>query len=129
MIRVRGFVARLAALLLGACDPPLHDRPPPRADADPVTGCTLSVRFGSYAMGIDQPTYARVRAFLAERRVRLREDRWGREGEVTLCADLAPRRADKLARAVARLLPAAPRGPIAVESAGGFRLDRGTASP
>jgi len=52
------------------------------AQAAPAGECAVSVRFGSYAMGIDGPAFERVRALLArDRGVRaVDEQHWGREG-------------------------------------------------
>lgn len=50
--------------------------------------CSVSVQFGSYAMGIDGKSFERVERYVA-RNTRLvsgsRVDRWGREGERTVC--------------------------------------------
>jgi hypothetical protein len=79
--------------------------------------CTLTVRFGSYAMGIDRPAAARIESFLARRvEVAATERRlWGREGEYDLCVRVKPR-ADGLAlfEALRPLVPAEPLGPIEV---------------
>ena len=50
-------------------------------------GCSVTVNFGSYAMGIDGPVLARVtRIVETDRRVKSATMRpWGREGERTLC--------------------------------------------
>jgi hypothetical protein len=94
------------------------------ADATPASGCAVRIAFGSYAMGIDRAAFDNVRALLAgQRTVRgVEEQRWGREGEVTLCVTASnPRR---LARTVARVLPAKPRGPITIETRDGLRIER-----
>ena len=66
------------------------------AQAAPAGECAVSVRFGSYAMGIDGPAFERVRALLAR---------------------------DRDVRAVDEQLPAKPRGPITVETRGGLRFE------
>jgi hypothetical protein len=79
--------------------------------------CILTVRFGSYAMGIDRPAAARIETFLAGRREVAQTQRrpWGREGEYDLCVRLKPK-ADPLAlfEALRPLVPAKPVGPIEV---------------
>jgi hypothetical protein len=84
--------------------------------------CALTVRFGSYAMGIDAGTAKRVEALLrADRTVRSVELRpWGREGEYDLCAQVerVPEAA-RLFEQIRPLLPAKPRGPITVLLADG----------
>jgi hypothetical protein len=89
--------------------------------ADPLS-CALTVRFGSYAMGIDAGTAERVEQLLrADRSVGSVERRpWGKEGEVDLCAQV--QRAGDAARLFERirpLLPPKPRGPIIVSLADG----------
>jgi hypothetical protein len=79
--------------------------------------CALTVRFGSYAMGIDRPVAARIEAFLDRRSdVKGTERRpWGREGEYDLCVRVKPK-ADAVAlfEAMRSLVPAKPVGPIEV---------------
>ncbi|MES2987111.1 MAG: hypothetical protein V4808_04320 [Pseudomonadota bacterium] len=81
--------------------------------------CDVTVSFGSYAMGIDRPTFERVERLLSrDRRVaKTDQQRWGREGEVTICAK-ARRRADiaPLFHRVRAMLPRNPRGPVTVEA-------------
>src|SRR5688500_13731666 len=99
--------------------------PEPRA-AHPAPGtadCPLTISFGSYAMGIDRATLAAVEALLAgEAAVASVERRgWGREGEVTLCARLADAdAAEPIARRIAALFPAEPRGPLRVATGSGY---------
>ena len=88
------------------------------------TDCPLSVGFGSYAMGIDHASYARVgRLLRADRGVRaVTAHPWGREGEVTLCARTRTRAdAQRLFAQIRASLPARPRGPITIELLGGRR--------
>ena len=80
--------------------------------------CALTVRFGSYAMGIDRGAAQSVEKLLrADRAVQAVERRpWGREGEYDLCARIA-RSADarRLFDRIRPLLPPKPRGPITVQ--------------
>jgi hypothetical protein len=93
---------------------------PAAADAE---ACALTVRFGSYAMGIDSGAAQAVEHFLKGDPAVERIDRkpWGREGEFDLCVALArgPDQA-RLFDRVRSLLPAKPRGPISVSTAGGL---------
>ncbi len=94
------------------------------AGSDPAAqACGLTVRFGSYAMGIDTAAAARVEDLLRrDRAVRSVERRpWGREGEVDLCVQVAPAQAARLFDQIRPLLPAKPRGPITVSLADGRR--------
>lgn len=85
--------------------------------------CSLTVSFGSYAMGIDQPTLQRTQRLLKRDRLvrNVTSHRWGREGEVTLCAMI--RRSSDTPRVFQRVkssLPRDPRGPITIEARGGL---------
>jgi hypothetical protein len=84
---------------------------------DAPQGCALTVSFGSYAMGIDGETYAAVSRLLAHDRgmQAIEQYRWGREGELTLCARTrSGADARRLAARVKALVPAKPRGPVTV---------------
>ena len=92
------------------------------AAAQPVSApgqCDVKVTFGSYAMGIDRPTFEKVDRLLSrDRRVaKSDQQRWGREGEVTICAKTR-RRADiaPLFYRIKALFPRNPRGPVTVEA-------------
>lgn len=79
--------------------------------------CTINVAFGSYAVGIDGQTLARMeRTLRLDRRVRrFTRHPWGREGEVTLCVYTRGHAgAGPLARQLRAMIPARPRGPISV---------------
>lgn len=112
----------LAAALLAATPAAAREPIPPR-DAGgwqqaPVD-CPLIVAFSSYGAGIDRPTLVRVEQLLnADRGVRrVTSHRWGREGEVSLCArtrSLAD--AHRLSRRIRGMIPARPRGPIQVNT-------------
>ena len=109
-------MTRFAPLLAaGACA-----QAAPPAPAAPK--CDLMVSFGSYAMGIDHRALAAVRRILADRAVRSVENfGGGREGETALCAlTRRPADATRLFNRIRAVLPAAPRGPIAVRTASGL---------
>ncbi|MEP9360739.1 hypothetical protein [Sphingomonas sp. KR3-1] len=79
------------------------------------------MQFGSYAMGIDRGAFDKVQALLKrDRGVRsVTAQRWGREGETTLCVTLhRPRDARAVFGRVRAALPARPKGPITVEAKG-----------
>jgi hypothetical protein len=84
--------------------------------------CALTVRFGSYAMGIDGGAAQAVEQLLrSDPAVQGFERRpWGKEGEFDLCARIARARdAERLFQRIRPLLPAKPRGPITVTLADG----------
>lgn len=90
------------------------------------TDCPLTIVFGSYAMGIDQPARARIEALLASDRgvTGFQAHRWGREGEVTLC--VRTRAAADATRLFARaraLVPPRPRGPVSLRTASGLAYE------
>jgi hypothetical protein len=85
--------------------------------SEPPRDCPLTISFGSYAMGIDGRTLERVTALLThDRGVKaIEQHRWGREGEVTLCARTRSEAdARRLFQAVRARLPRKPRGPVTV---------------
>lgn len=95
----------------------------------PVTeaprNCPLTIAFGSYAMGIDGKTFDAVTGLLTrDRGVKaVEQHRWGREGEVTLCARTrGGADARRLFARVRAIFPRAPRGPLTVSTAGGLRF-------
>jgi hypothetical protein len=84
--------------------------------------CALTVRFGSYAMGIDGGAAQSIEKLLRADRAVLAVERrpWGREGEYDLCARIArPAEAKRLFDRIRPLLPPKPRGPITVQLADG----------
>ena len=96
-----------------------------RDDPGSAAGCALRVDFGSYAMGIDRGAAVRVeRAILSAAGVSdVVRHRWGREGEYSLCVSTrSPRVAAALFARLKPLLPAKPRGPIALSLADGLTV-------
>lgn len=96
---------------------------PAAAQGEQFANCPLKVSFGSYAMGIDQGALKSVDRLLSrDRGVRnVDRQRWGREGEITLCARTRTKAdARRLFVRVKRLFPAKPRGPLTVETASGL---------
>ena len=96
--------------------------------AEAPADCALQVEFGSYAMGIDREASRAVDQLLASdpavTSVELYP--WGREGEKTLCVRLRSEAdAERLARAIAALFPADPRGPLTVSTRNGLRFSAG----
>lgn len=85
----------LAAALTLAIVAPAAAQSPSRGGPAPET-CAVSVRFGSYAMGIDQRSFERVQRYVASHRrlvARSSVQTWGREGERTVCITTTSRRA------------------------------------
>ena len=133
--RVWGLVMRvllLPALALAACAPtaaaPGAEDKTMIAIAD-VKGapgeCSLAVRFGSYAMGIDRGAAEEIGVLLTSDPTvtAVTRHRWGMEGEYTLCVQLrSGAEASALAERIRPLLPAKPRGPIEVIPAGAARI-------
>jgi hypothetical protein len=90
--------------------------------------CQLSVRFGSYAMGIDRPAAARIEGFLQKHGAvaGIQRHPWGREGEYTLCVSL--KQGANAAALFAELKPLVPpkgRGPINVKLSDGRSFGTG----
>lgn len=116
---MRVLISAITALLLAA---------PMAAHAQEAAPCAVNVQFGSYAMGIDRGALNRVTALLAkDRGVRaVGEQRWGREGEVTLCVRV--RKASDMRRLFTRVrsvLPRDPRGPVTLTTRSGLRYQAG----
>ncbi|WP_425998177.1 hypothetical protein [Caulobacter sp. DWR1-3-2b1] len=108
-----------AALILGAC----AVTPPVEA----ATRCDVTVKFGSYGMGIDRPLADRVGAAVKADRDIARVERkpWGREGEYDLCLQA---RAGRDARAIyeryrAMLPGRALKAPTSIEGPDGLRYE------
>jgi glutamate synthase domain-containing protein 2 len=95
------------------------------APAEAEAACQVTVRFGSYAMGIDSGAAAAIDALLAgSPDVRgVTRTGAGREGEYVLCVRTSnTAAASRLMASMRPLLPAKPRGPISVEGPNG-RID------
>jgi hypothetical protein len=104
----------------------------PRAGSQPPPNCPLTVGFASYGAGIDPGSYEAVeRLFRRDRAVRaVTRHRWGREGEITLCARTRNARdAGHLFQAVRRLIPSRPRGPVSIATRSGMRYKSPPPSP
>ncbi len=116
----------LIAAALGASAAEARRGRPARGGEPVPADCALTIAFASYAMGIDRPAYRAVQQLLsADRAVRaVSEHRWGREGEVTLCARARSRAdAERLFHAARRLVPARPRGPVALRTHSGLSFE------
>jgi hypothetical protein len=90
------------------------------APAEPAAPCSVTVRFGSYAMGIDTATAAAVDTLLGDSRdvTVVSRSAEGREGEYVLCVSTRDAEvARRLFERLAALMPARPRGPIMIEGA------------
>lgn len=110
----------LAATILATATPAIAQRGMPQGEAIPAN-CPLKVEFGSYAMGIDRGAFDAIsRLFERDRGVRrVVSQRWGREGEVTLCAlTRSPADARRLGQRARALVPARPRGPVTISGRG-----------
>ena len=118
-------IALLPLFALAACAAPGDSASAP-AGRDPSAGsaqCPLTVRFASYAMGIDRGALQAVEARLADdpavQGVERRQ--WGREGELDLCVRTrTDADAERLQRAIAAAFPADPRGPLSVSTRTGL---------
>lgn len=113
---VRVALALSSFILLAAATAQAAPQPAP-------ANCPLKVDFASYAMGIDAKALDKVGKLLAADRgvKRVDQQRWGREGEMSLCAQTRSRAdASRLFYRIKRVLPAKPRGPITVETASGL---------
>lgn len=114
MIRL---AAALLLLGLGACA------------AAPVTGparCDVTIKFGSYGMGIDRALSGRMAAAVrADRDVARSEHRpWGKEGEYDLCLAAKPGRAGAVyERYRAMIPPQTLQAPTSIEGPDGARFE------
>lgn len=91
-----------------------------------VVTCPLTIAFASYGAGIDNPVRERVQSMLVADRAVIGFDaqRWGREGEVTLCVRTrAAPDATRLFHQTRAMIPAQPRGPIALRTQTGLSFD------
>jgi len=90
-------------------------------EAEAEAACQVTVRFGSYAMGIDSGAAKAVDALLAGNAdvTGVTRTAAGREGEYVLCVQTRGKAAaGRLVEQIRPLLPARPRGPISVEGPG-----------
>jgi len=92
--------------------------PAPQSTDDRPQPCPVLVRFGSFAMGIDQPAYQAVQEALraAPSAPAVTERPWGREGEVDLCVAARDKgEAQALLKIARDAVPARPlRGPVTI---------------
>lgn len=82
--------------------------------------CSVTVVFGSYAMGIDQQSFQKVERYLKRRApaVRYTATSWGREGEKTVCVTTrSAKSARRVFNDIRNLLPQwSQRGPVELRS-------------
>lgn len=91
-------IAALAALTVAGAALPAAAVTPVRAPSTSPgpEGCAVSVRFGSYAMGIDDRAFQRVQRYVARNKRLVAASSvspWGREGERTVCIGTRSRKA------------------------------------
>ena len=110
--------AAAGAAAAGACAPDeLAARDEAAAPRD--ARCSLTVSFGSYAMGIDRPAAAEVERIVGADPavISVTREGAGREGEYALCVETrSGTGAQRLFERVRAALPADPRGPITLRS-------------
>lgn len=112
---------RLAALLpilaVAAC----------AAAPQPTARCDVTIKFGSYGMGIDRPLADKVAMAVKADRDVARSDRkpWGREGEYDLCLTAKPGRDAKgMYERYRAMLPARNlQAPTSIEGPEGLRFE------
>ncbi|HVQ06867.1 MAG TPA: hypothetical protein VMS43_00380 [Allosphingosinicella sp.] len=112
-----------AAAMLAA--PAAIARLPGRVAPAPAD-CPLTIAFASYGAGIDRSSVEAVdRLLRRDRAVRaVTRHHWGREGEVTYCVRTrSAADAGRLFRSIRALLPARPRGPVALSARSGLRYE------
>ncbi len=118
-------IARTAtlALLLSACTA-LPVEHPSSPDAASQAECDLKVDFASIGTGIDSDVLQKVDALLSGDKgiAAVDRQRWGLEGEVTLCADTrTDADAARLFDQVKAVFPATSAKPLRVETRAGQR--------
>ncbi len=112
--------AFLALALAGCVAPPAPDAAPPEG------GCDLKVEFASIGTGIDHAVLQKVDALLAGDKgvAEIARERWGREGEITLCvATRTDADAARLFGQVKALFPALSEKPLRAETRAGERFE------
>jgi hypothetical protein len=99
-------------------------------DAAPTGGaarCDVTIKFGSYGAGIDQPLSQQVAVAVKADRDVARSERkpWGREGEYDLCLTAKPgRNVRALYERYRALLPAKTlKAPTSIEGPDGLRFE------
>jgi hypothetical protein len=102
---------------------PVPPPAPPAAQAE-SEACSVSVRFGSYAMGIDSAAFDRVEHYATRNRrlvAGVRVTPWGREGERTVCIVTRSKSATSrvYADVTSLIRGRAERGPTEVSTADG----------
>lgn len=108
-------IALLALAVSGCAAPPAEDA------ATAEAGCDLKVEFASIGAGIDGDVLQKVDALLANDKgvAAVERERWGLEGETTLCVDThTGADADRLFDAVKALFPATSQKPLRIERQG-----------
>lgn len=112
-------LAALAVLTLSAC----AAAPAPQA----ATRCDVTIKFGSYGMGVDQPLAATVADMVKTDPDIARSERkpWGREGEFDQCLTVKKGRDAKVTYERYRaLLPAnSVKAPTSIEGPDGLRAE------
>ena len=113
-------LATLLALGLAACAAA-------PVDEGSVARCDVTIKFGSYGMGIDQPLAATVADMVKGDPDIARSERkpWGREGEFDQCLTVKTGRdATALYQRYKALLPAkSVKAPTSIEGPGGLRFE------
>lgn len=133
---MRALFLGIAIAMLAGCATTVAEQAAPPPPAPPAVGmiggtigtaapsCMLTIEFGSYAMGIDGPTRARVEALLVGDRAVTGFDtrRWGHEGEVGFCVRTrSAADARRLFRTIRPMIPARSNAPIELRTSDGLR--------
>ncbi len=95
---------------------------PPQQAQQSQTGCDLKVEYASIGTGIDHAVLEKVDALLSGDKgvSTIGRERWGREGEITLCiATRSEADAARLFGAVKGLFPTLTEKPLRVETRAG----------
>ncbi|NQE63385.1 hypothetical protein [Caulobacter sp. RHG1] len=114
MIRI---AATLLVLSLAACA---------AAPAPAPAGCDVTIKFGSYGMGIDRDLADRVATAVKDDRDVARSERrpWGREGEYDLCLSAKPGRGAAVYDRYRAMLPVQSlKAPTSIEGPDGLRFE------
>lgn len=114
MIRL---AAALLVLGLAACA---------AAPAPAPAGCDVTIKFGSYGMGIDRDLADRVAVAVKADRDVARSERkpWGKEGEYDLCLTARSGRGKAVYDRYRAMIPAQSlKAPTSIEGPGGLRFE------